>query len=199
MEKVPVGSHDGTHVRATYDYQPAFPDFGTVTSRRTIARSEIPRERHLDLCSRLSNDRGVAMCREAGLDPLNSAFSVPREGTLRPVRSTRTRAFPPFVRAVPLSRPFGGCLPWQAVLARVQEVSKAGVTTCDSHRSVNRCRSRQPGNGMRVRCSNSPYSFILSLTSVFPCFGTGNRRFQAIHMACRRALRRVPGTNKRIP
>ncbi len=43
--------------------------------------------------------------------------------------------------------------------------------------------------------SNSPYSFILGLTSVFPCFGTGNRRFQAVHMACRRALRRVPGTD----
>ncbi len=35
------------------------------------------------------------MCREAGLDPLNSVFSAPREGTLRPVRSTRMRALPP--------------------------------------------------------------------------------------------------------
>ena len=33
---------------------------------------------------------------------------------------------------------------------------------------------------MWYRPSNSPYSFILGLTSVFPYFGTGNRRFQAV-------------------
>ena len=43
--------------------------------------------------------------------------------------------------------------------------------------------------------SNSPYSFNLDLVSVFPCFGTGNRRFQAFHTAFRRALRRVPSTD----
>ena len=37
-----------------------------------------------------------------------------------------------------------------------------------------------------------PYSFILGLMSVFSCFGTGNRRFQTVCMACRRALERVP-------
>ena len=41
---------------------------------------EIPRERNLGLCSRLSDERGVAMCREAGFDPLNSAFSAPVKG-----------------------------------------------------------------------------------------------------------------------
>ena len=67
---------------------------------------EIFRERNWGLCSRLSNDRGVATCREAGLDPLNTAFSAPpREGTLRPVRPTRTRALPPFVRAAPKQFP----------------------------------------------------------------------------------------------
>ena len=50
------------------------------------------------------------MCREAGLDPLNSVFSAPREGTLRPVRSTRMRALPPFERCPSAVRLFGGCL-----------------------------------------------------------------------------------------
>ncbi len=50
------------------------------------------------------------MCREAGLDPLNSVFSAPREETLRPVRSTRMRALPPFERCPSAIRPFGGCL-----------------------------------------------------------------------------------------
>ena len=56
-----------------------------------VESSAIPRERNLGLCSQCSDDRGVAMCCEAGLAPLNSAFSAPRAGTLRPVRSTRTR------------------------------------------------------------------------------------------------------------
>lgn len=38
---------------------------------------------------------------ETGLDPLHSAFSAPRERMLRPVRFTRTRALPSFVRAAP--------------------------------------------------------------------------------------------------
>ena len=48
--------------------------------------------------------------------------------------------------------------------------------------------------------SNSPYSFHLSLMSIFPCFGTNNQRFQAFHRALGRMLgfdwgpagRRVP-------
>ena len=92
------------------------------------------------------------MCCAVGLAPLNSAFSAPREGTLRPVWSTRTRC----------SRRSSGVPPvrsdvvaWQAVQVRVQEVSKAGVTKCDGC-SVNRYHSRQLGNGMRVRCERSP-------------------------------------------
>ncbi len=46
--------------------------------------------------------------------------------------------------------------------------------------------------------SNSPYSFILGLMSVFSCFGTGNRRFQTVCMACRRALERVPGIDMQV-
>ena len=73
------------------------------------------------------------MCCEAGLAPLNRAFSVSREGTLHPVRSTRTR----------VSRRSSGVrsdvVAWQAVPVRVQEVSKAGITKCDDDgRSVNR-------------------------------------------------------------
>ena len=97
------------------------------------------------------------MCREAGLDPLNSVFSAPREGTLRPVRSTRMRALPPFERCPSAVRPFGGLLGRRAP-ARVQEVSKAGVATCDG-RSVNRYRVRasRPGNGMRIRCERNGF------------------------------------------
>ncbi len=54
---------------------------------------------------------------------------------------------------------------------------------------------------MEVDCSggsNSPYSFILGLMSVFSCFGTGNRRFQTVCMACRRALERVPGIDMQV-
>ncbi len=47
-------------------------------------------------------------------------------------------------------------------------------------------------------CSNSPYSFILGLMSVFSCFGTGNRRFQMVCTACRRALERVPGIDMQV-
>ncbi len=50
----------------------------------------------------------------------------------------------------------------------------------------------------RVRVSNSPYSFILGLMSVFSCFGTGNRRFQMVCTACRRALERVPGIDMQV-
>ncbi len=39
------------------------------------------------------------------------------------------------------------------------------------------------------------YGFNRGLVSVFPCFGTGNRRFQAFHTAFRRTLRRVPCTD----
>ena len=46
--------------------------------------------------------------------------------------------------------------------------------------------------------SNSPYSFILGLMSVFSCFGTGNRRFQMVCTACRRALKRVPGIDMQV-
>ena len=46
--------------------------------------------------------------------------------------------------------------------------------------------------------SNSPYSFILVLTSVFSRFGTGNQRFQLVCTACRRALGRVLGTDMRV-
>ena len=46
--------------------------------------------------------------------------------------------------------------------------------------------------------SNSPYSFILGLMSVFSCFGTGNRRFQMVCTACRRALERVPGIDMQV-
>ena len=49
-----------------------------------------------------------------------------------------------------------------------------------------------------VVVSNSPYSFILGLMSVFSCFGTGNRRFQTVCMACRRALERVPGIDMQV-
>ena len=47
--------------------------------------------------------------------------------------------------------------------------------------------------------SNSPYSFILGLMSVFACFGTGNRRFQMVCTACRRAFvlrRAIPVANR---
>ncbi len=46
--------------------------------------------------------------------------------------------------------------------------------------------------------SNSPYSFILGLMSVFSCFGTGNRRFQTVCTACRCALERVPGIDMQV-
>ena len=52
--------------------------------------------------------------------------------------------------------------------------------------------------GNRVLTSNSPYSFILGLMSVFSCFGTGNRRFQTVCMAYRRALERVPGIDMQV-
>ncbi len=48
------------------------------------------------------------MCCAAGLAPLNSAFSAPREGTLRPMRSTRTRCSGRS-SGVPQCRPFGRC------------------------------------------------------------------------------------------
>ena len=38
-----------------------------------------------------------------------------------------------------------------------------------------------------VRDSNSPYSFNSRSMSLFPCFGTGNRRFQVFHTAFDRA------------
>ena len=96
--------------------------------------TEIPREQNLGLCSGHSDDRGVAMCCESGLAPLNWAFSVSREGTLHPVRSTRTRVSP-FERCPSAVR--SDVVAWQAVPERVQEVSKAGITKCDG-RSVNR-------------------------------------------------------------
>ena len=45
--------------------------------------------------------------------------------------------------------------------------------------------------------SNSPYSFILDLTSFFSCFGMENRRFQPVFGAYFRTLGRVPGTDVR--
>ena len=59
-------------------------------------------------------------------------------------------------------------------------------------------RSRTQGQQHRrtqVLAQQFPYSFNLDLVSVFPCFGTGNRHFQAFHTAFRRALRRVPSTD----
>ena len=64
---------------------------------------------------------------------------------------------------------------------------------------MGRAWADRPGLSLpQVFASNSPYSFILGLMSVFSCFGTGNRRFQTVCMACRRALERVPGIDMQV-
>ncbi len=78
-----------------------------------------------------------------------------------------------------------------AVQPRAVLVAKLSGTTARRLKRFHRVATRYN----KLAISNSPYNFNLDLVSVFPCFGTGNRRFQAFHTAFRRALRRGPGTD----